>query len=178
MCLVEEEEEEDEEQEERRERGREKEAVSQVETKEGEEALRFFRARDFETCLSALKSREIKEPRPKPGGHTIRVRGKGEGEEAMAAVGTKGRRRCMEYTKDGPTETRRGEPRQKVVRRSYTHHDSLSFVCTYVLRTLVLILLLLYGSFVLSLYLLFHLDRFFGPSTRNAPYSTTGAVEL
>lgn len=73
MCLVEEEEEDDngkdEEQEERRERGIREETVSQVETKEGEEALRFFRARDFETCLSALKSREIKEPRPKPGGH-------------------------------------------------------------------------------------------------------------
>lgn len=56
----------------RRERGRqeeEEEEVSQVETKEGEEALRFFRGRDFETCLSALKSREIKEPRPKPGKH-------------------------------------------------------------------------------------------------------------
>lgn len=45
------------------------EKVSQVETKEGEEALRFFRRRDFETCLSALKSREIKEPRPKLGEH-------------------------------------------------------------------------------------------------------------
>jgi hypothetical protein len=42
---------------------------SQAGTKEGEEALRFFRGRDFETCLSALKSREIKEPRPKPGEH-------------------------------------------------------------------------------------------------------------
>lgn len=42
---------------------------SQVETKDGEEALRFFRRRDFETCLSALKSREIKEPRPKLGEH-------------------------------------------------------------------------------------------------------------
>lgn len=46
-----------------------KKAVSQVGTKVGEEALRFFRGRDFETCLSALKSREIKESRPKPGEH-------------------------------------------------------------------------------------------------------------
>lgn len=37
-------------------------------------ALGFFRGRDFETCLSALKSREIKEaPRPKPGEH-VRMR--------------------------------------------------------------------------------------------------------
>lgn len=42
---------------------------SQAGTKEGEKALRFFRRRDFETCLSALKSREIKEPRPKLGKH-------------------------------------------------------------------------------------------------------------
>lgn len=95
------------------------EAVSRVETKEGEKALRFFRTRDFETCLSALKSREIKEPRPKPGG---RDRGTGEGEEeAMAAEGGARNTRRM------ARQTRRGV-RQKVVRRSYTHHDSLSFV--------------------------------------------------
>lgn len=34
---------------------------------------RFFRGRDFETCLSALKSREIEECRPKPGGGQDRV---------------------------------------------------------------------------------------------------------
>jgi len=48
---------------------KEDEKGSQVGSKEGEEALRFFRGRDFETCLSALKSREIKKPRPKPGEH-------------------------------------------------------------------------------------------------------------
>ncbi|XP_026673935.1 uncharacterized protein LOC113465012 [Ceratina calcarata] len=34
----------------------------------GEVGTRFFRGRDFETCLSALKSREIEEWRPKPSG--------------------------------------------------------------------------------------------------------------
>lgn len=75
-------------------------------TKEGEEeALRFFRARDFETCLSALKSREIKEPRPKPGGRD-RATGQGE-EETVAAEGMRSRRRRTEHTKDGPTDQKR-----------------------------------------------------------------------
>lgn len=55
----------------RRRRGEEKEVVGRGgkpgRTKEGEEALRFFRGRDFETCLSALKSRKIKETEAKAG---------------------------------------------------------------------------------------------------------------
>lgn len=61
-------------------------------------ALGFFRGRDFETCLSALKSREIKEaPRPKPGEH-VRMR-----EDDEEALGERRTGRCRGYTpKDGP----------------------------------------------------------------------------
>lgn len=69
IQLVKEDEEDTKGREEEEEEKEEQKVVSQVGTKEGEEALRFFRRRDFETCLSALKSREIKEPRPKPGEH-------------------------------------------------------------------------------------------------------------
>lgn len=92
----------------------------QAGTKEGEEALRFFCARDFETCLSALKSREIKEPRPS--GRARSRRGEREGkEEAVTAEGTEKLEETHgihEGWTDGPRE--RGA-RQKVARRSYTH---------------------------------------------------------
>lgn len=88
-------------------RDRKREAGSWMGMKERERkrermALGFFRGRDFETCLSALKSREIKEaPRPKPGEH---VRMREDDEEARPRRRERRTGRCRGYTpKDGPT---------------------------------------------------------------------------
>lgn len=81
-------------------------------------AFGFFRGWDFETCLSALKSREIKERgrgQPKPGEH-VWMR---EDDERTGL--SKGRRECTEYTKDRQDGR---EVWQKVVRRSYTRTRS------------------------------------------------------
>lgn len=106
-------------------------------------ALGFFRGRDFETCLSALKSREIKEvPRPKPGEH-VRMR-----EDDEEALGERRTGRCRGYTpKDGPA----GQERSLAKSSSYTHRDSL-LARSFVPHILVLLILLLLVLSVLSFY--------------------------
>jgi len=53
--------------------------------------------------------------------------GTGEDEDAVAAEGTRDRRRYAEYTKDGPT----GQERSPTKSSSCTHCDSLSFVLSF-----------------------------------------------
>lgn len=101
----------------------------------GREALRFFRRRDFETCLSALKSREIKEPRPKLGEHVQGRPGKTRRKQWLpkgrgAEGGVRNTRRMGRQAKR--------EVRQKVVRRSYTYRDSSRSFVPSILILLVL----------------------------------------
>ena len=111
-------------------------AAAATTTKKDEEEIRcergtgFFRGRDFETCLSALKSREIEEWRRKPwrgggaGSGAERLPPAGEvqrlEEEEETIVEKRKEKRGTQRAKDGPTDeprrTQRRRDRQKVVR--------------------------------------------------------------
>lgn len=94
---------------------------------EGREGTRFFRGRDFETCLSALKSREIEEWRPKPGGggqdrvQRLRQLGKcNDSRKKRRAEKTERGRRGEERlcAKDGPTDESRRTQRRRSAKSS------------------------------------------------------------
>lgn len=93
---------------------------------EGREGTRFFRGRDFETCLSALKSREIEEWRPKPGGggqdRVQRLRQLGKCNDSRkkrrAEKTERGRRGERLCAKDGPTDESRRTQRRRSAKSS------------------------------------------------------------
>lgn len=91
-------------------------------------ALGFFRGRDFETCLSALKSREIKERRGQSRASTFgwgKTTWKYSGGAAVAEEMGRARR-CTEYTKE--EMDRQGRRGVSLAKSSSTFVHALAFV--------------------------------------------------